>query len=336
MKKTIAIIIAFAVLATGLIAYVSAENEDAVFTISEVTGKPGETIKVILRLECDVEVDSIAFTSINFDETMLEFIGFTDYEHLERKTVMPIASFVDVKNRTIMAPFAVPEAYNGEFCTLEFKIKESSPIGESSVTATSVVKNGSDIVASSVVSGKVKVLPAVSTIDYKYGQSVQIGLIEPWFLKANARVYTATQTTNINYDSLADYGAYFIRASQLSNPSATQSTLTAEDIMNDPDAVKYSKKEGTATIDGSYITANYDKGIYTYELDDSVFVLFYIQDDDGISYAPIRERNLKSLLEERKDDIAKFPNELERNVYKAMLTMFETVKAYRDDYFANN
>ena len=173
-------------------------------------------------------------------------------------------------------------------------------------------------------------------VSYSFGQSVQIGLIEPWFLKANARVYTDENPINIDYNSLIDYGVYFIRASELSDESATQISLSAEDIINDSDAVKHSKAERTATIDGNYITANYDKGLYTYELDDSVFVLFYIEDEGGIVYAPIRERNLKSLLEARKDDVVNFPNELERNVYKSMLDMFGAINAYRDDYYKNN
>lgn len=171
---------------------------------------------------------------------------------------------------------------------------------------------------------------------YSYGQTVQIGLIEPWFLKANARVYTDEHPTNIDYSGLIDYGAYFIRKSELSDTSATQASVTVEDIINDANAVKYSKAAGTATVDGSYITATYDKGLYTYELDDSVFVLFYVQDGAGIQYAPIRERNLKSLCETRMNDAVTFPNELERSVYGAMLAMYNATKAYRDDYYANN
>lgn len=229
------------------------------------------------------------------------------------------------------------DAANGVVATLKFEVpKTEAREYEISVASDGVFDNNVNEVTVSAASGKITVVPKASDVDYSFGQSVQIGLIEPWFLKANARVYTAAQTVNIDYGALVDFGAYFIRASELSDPSATQNSLTAEDIINDPDTVKYSKKAGTATVDGSYITANYDKGLYTYELNDSVFVLFYVQDGSGISYAPIRERNLKSLVEARKDDTANFPNELERNVYKAMLTMYETINAYRDDYFANN
>ena len=226
---------------------------------------------------------------------------------------------------------------NGVVATLTFEVpKTEAAEYEISVTPDGVFDNNVNEVTISAVSCKITVLPTTSAVEYKYGQGAQIRLIEPWALKANARVYTAAQTVNIDYSSLVDYGAYFIRASKLSDPTATQTSLTVEDIINDADAAKYSKKDGTAEVEGSYITATYDKGLYTYEFDDSVFVLFYVQDDSGISYALIRERNLKSLLETRQNDTVNFPNELERNVYKAMLAMFDTVNAYRDDFFENN
>ena len=169
-------------------------------------------------------------------------------------------------------------------------------------------------------------------IAYSFGQSVQIGLIEPWFLKANARVYTDENPINIDYSTLVDYGAYFIRKSKLSDKNATQETLSPEDVINDSDTVQYSKSAGTATVDGSYITASYDKGLYTYEMSDSIFVLFYIEDSNGITYAPIRERNLKNLLELRKDDTENFENALERNVYTAMDKLELNIGAYRAQF----
>ena len=169
-------------------------------------------------------------------------------------------------------------------------------------------------------------------IEYSFAQSVQIGLIEPWFLKANARVYTDENPINIDYSTLIDYGAYFIRASELENVNATPETLTAEDIINDADSIKCSKKSGTATVDGSYITASYDKGLYTYEMGDSIFVLFYIEDANGIQYLPIRERNMKELLEKRKNDTENFANALERNVYTAMDKLELDIGAYRAQF----
>ena len=168
--------------------------------------------------------------------------------------------------------------------------------------------------------------------EYSFGQSVQIGLIEPWFLKANLLVYTDSISNPIDYATLKDYGAYFIRKSELEDKDATQSTLTVEEILNNPNTVKKSKKEGTAGIDGSLLTANYDKGLYTYEMGDSIFVLFYVEDAAGIQYAPIRERNIKSLLDERKNNTQSYTNVLERNVYDKMSVLEGNVKKYRAQF----
>ncbi len=172
-------------------------------------------------------------------------------------------------------------------------------------------------------------------VEYSFGQSVQLGLIEPWFLKVNLLVYTDSTLTPIDYGTLVDYGVYFVRASELEDKEVTQESLTIADIINNKNTVKRSKSEGTATIDGRFLSARYDEGLYTYEFDDSVFVLFYVEDEYGVQYAPIRERNIKSLLETRKDDVANFP-ELERKVYAAMLEMYENVTAYREDFFSKN
>ncbi|MBE6913246.1 MAG: hypothetical protein E7473_12050, partial [Ruminococcaceae bacterium] len=167
---------------------------------------------------------------------------------------------------------------------------------------------------------------------YSFGQSVQIGLIEPWFLKANVLVYTDSISKPIDYSTLKDYGAYFIRKSELGNENATQTTLTIEEILNNPNVVKKSKKEGTAGIDGSLLTANYDKGLYTYEMGDSIFVLFYVEDEAGIQYAPIRERNIKTLLDDRKNNTESYTNVLERNVYDKMSVLEGSIKKYRAQF----
>ena len=205
--------------------------------------------------------------------------------------------------------------------TVENGVVTAVGAGNAIITATTA--DGSFTATSEVT-----VEPQVELIDYKFGQTVQIGLIEPWALKANLRVYTADHPTKIDYSKLVDYGVYFVRGSAL----ADTGSVSEADIINNPNTVKYSKEAGTATIDGSYLTANYDKGLYTYEMSDSIFVMFYIEDASGIRYAPIRERNLQSLLEVRKDDAATFENVLERNVYSAMHKLEEDIGIYRAQF----
>ena len=167
---------------------------------------------------------------------------------------------------------------------------------------------------------------------YTYGQSAQIKLIEPWGLKANAKISTAGSI--INYSQLYDYGVYFIRKSKLNRPGLSQDTITVDDILHDSDALKMTKNNGV-TVSGGYLTATYDRDIYTYELADSIFVMFYFVTEAGADpvYVPIRERNLQQLVAQRKDDPVGFPNEKERIVYGYMDQLYGAIQDYREDYF---
>ena len=181
-------------------------------------------------------------------------------------------------------------------------------------------------------SGEVYVNPD-NYVNYTYGQSAQIKLIEPWGLKANAKIMA--DEVLMDYDNLYDYGVYFIRKSDLDRAGLAQDTITVEDILNDTDAVRKTKADGV-TVSGGYLSAIYDNDIYTYELDDSVFVMFYFVTNKGAEpiYVPIRERNLKTLSEQRMNDAVNFPNALERAVYQRMVTLEKDVADYRSD-FAN-
>lgn len=165
---------------------------------------------------------------------------------------------------------------------------------------------------------------------YKFGQTAQIRLIEPWGLKANVRVHDGV-VTNIDYSELFDYGVYFIRASDLDVEGATQETLTIENIIRDGDVTHMTKD--SVTIEGNMLTAIYDKKLYTYEFSDSIFVLFYIvpsEGDDRI-YAPIRERNMSELINARKDDSVNFTAN-ERRVFTYMSKLETDILDYRSDF----
>ncbi|MBR4058755.1 MAG: hypothetical protein IKK03_02835 [Lachnospiraceae bacterium] len=166
---------------------------------------------------------------------------------------------------------------------------------------------------------------------YKFGQTAQIRLIEPWGLKANVRVHDGV-AANIDYSELFDYGVYFIRASDLDVEGATQETLTIENIIRDGDVTHMAKDSGV-TVEGNMLTAIYDKKLYTYEFSDSIFVLFYIVPSEGDSriYAPIRERNMSELINTRKDDSVNFTAN-ERLVFTYMSKLEADILDYRSDF----
>ena len=170
----------------------------------------------------------------------------------------------------------------------------------------------------------------VLTDRYDIGSNVQIGLLEPWFLQVSSVVYPKdNHGAPIDYNTV-DYGVYMIRESKLGKSEG----VTYEDIVNAEDAVHLTKESGKITLQDVtgnghlYMVARYDEGLYTYEMDDTVYVVFYVEEADGISYDKVRARNLHDLLEARKTD--ERYNELERAVYMKMLAMYDNVSIYRE------
>ena len=109
----------------------------------------------------------------------------------------------------------------------------------------------------------------------------------------------------------------------------------ASEILRNENAYVFSSKNGDASIAGGYISATYSKDIYTYQLNTDIYVFGYVKDADGYHYGPVRNRNVHTLMEARKNDIANFPNVKERTVYADMIDLYTAITAYREDYFQN-
>ena len=183
------------------------------------------------------------------------------------------------------------------------------------------------------VDGECEVCGAEETVEeeivmtsYKTAWRSQIGLIEPWFLRVNVAIADA-QLNQIDYSKLTDYGFYFIRESNLDNAGVP----TTEDLVNDADAVCCEKSTvKTQVLSGgrTYFYADYDKGLYTYEMSESIYAVFYFElENGGREYTVVKSFNLKQLLNERKDD-TDF-GELERAVYTEMSQLEADITAYR-------
>lgn len=130
-------------------------NAKAKFTISETSGRPGDTVKVKLSMKTDEKINAIAVSNISFDSEMLTFEGFSDYEHIAEMTVLP-PSF-DEEKMAIVIGLKNAAAFDSDICTLEFRINENAPEGVYSINADTIVKLSSAVVTSSVNPGKVTV-----------------------------------------------------------------------------------------------------------------------------------------------------------------------------------
>ena len=178
---------------------------------------------------------------------------------------------------------------------------------------------------------------AVKYLALTFGQTSQISLIEPWGLLANIRVrdgakknFTAEQMA-----ALDSWGVYFVRESDLNKVDATQDNTSIEEIVNNANVVHMSKGNGVVQNpngnEANMLQARFDKEIYTYDLGDSVYVLYYVVYDGYTYYAPLRERNLSQMVKDGITETAGTYNSYEKAIFSVMSKLEEDIIKYRAD-----
>jgi hypothetical protein len=163
-----------------------------------------------------------------------------------------------------------------------------------------------------------------SSSKYSFGHKVQVRLIEPWGIRLKARVYTSgmTSSQSIDYSKLQDYGVIVLMDN-------TTSFDNAEELLSRNDAYVFSASNGDAELEGNMIAVNFTKDIYTYLLNSDLHVMFYVKDDDGYHFGPIKVRNLYELMLDRKEDTTGSYTEKEKIVYQDMVDLYTAITAYR-------
>lgn len=205
-------------------------------------------------------------------------------------------------------------------------------------SACDYTTKGDDIPATGVHTYKNGVCTGCGDVDAKESTqhaskvTYQIGLIEPWFLRINIRLTNESSAT-INYDGVTNYGAYFVRRSELANPDVGLADVTMEAVQK---GVHYSCEDGAVQITGSgsqtYLTVDYQNDIYTYEMGDTIIGYFYFEKDGVTYHTEMRERSILDLLNERKDSTSATYSEKEKAVYHAMVKMNQDIIEYRSGF----
>lgn len=159
MKRLLSLLLAFVIgvsaCLTANAAVTVPSTAKAVFTISSGSCYIGETVEVTISLASTENVNSIALASFTYDADALEFVGFSDYEHIEELTILP-PSFDDDK-MAIVIGLKNATAFNGKIATMTFKVKSTAQEGKYTVSATPVTKNGSTVVESFVIPSEITV-----------------------------------------------------------------------------------------------------------------------------------------------------------------------------------
>lgn len=126
----------------------------ATMTLSDVSGKPGDTVKVAVSLKTDESINTIGIKDITYDKNVLTFTGFSDYEALTN--ICALSSFDDSK-MAVVAALKNAQVFDGNICILNFKINENAEECEVSVSAVANIKLDSDTVVTQVVPATVAV-----------------------------------------------------------------------------------------------------------------------------------------------------------------------------------
>ena len=151
----------------------------------------------------------------------------------------------------------------------------------------------------------------------KFGHTTAVILVEPWGIELNGRVKLSKE-----FD---DYGLVVYH-----DPDhPLESVPTAEELFTLDNAHVFSFNNGDATVnvesDGrTKISAIYNSGLYTYQMEEPLYVAFYVQDGDNIYYGPVKERTIKSAINSRLA-VSGVANTLEGDILNDMLVLYEAV-----------
>ncbi|MBE6599504.1 MAG: hypothetical protein E7638_08690, partial [Ruminococcaceae bacterium] len=127
-----------------------------VFTLSEASGAPGDTVEIEVTVESAEAYNSLAIYGFEYDTSVLTFAGFSDYSEIEDKCDFP--DCFDNDMQAAILPLKKSEALDGYICTVLFTVDEDAEDGVYPITAKSLVKENSTVISSEVTAGAVTVV----------------------------------------------------------------------------------------------------------------------------------------------------------------------------------
>jgi len=126
----------------------------ATMTLSDVSGRQGETVKVIVSLKTDEIINTIGIRDITYDTSVLTFAGFSDYEELQ--SLCQLSQF-DESKMAVVAALKNAQVFDGTICALNFIINEDAEECEIEIGAVANIKYSHDTIATEVVPATVTV-----------------------------------------------------------------------------------------------------------------------------------------------------------------------------------
>ncbi len=152
-----------------------------------------------------------------------------------------------------------------------------------------------------------------------------VRLLEPWALRINVTFHKDASTA-LNPSTFKSYGAYGIIGYKYENAD----NATVENLINDPDAVKFEMSDVPAEgyiypSTSTQLTFDFFDDLYTYRLSDTIYWVAYYEDADGnLHFTRVRNKTMPSAM----DGTVGASDEVYA-VFDSMRLMEETIIAYR-------
>ncbi len=135
----IAVFVDSAVIAPGMVE----------FDLAEYTDNEDGTISVPLYVDSEIPVNSIALYNLEYDAELLTFIGYSDYSDLVTNSMFGEYG-LDTEKQTISLGYSTSRPISGHICNLVFAVNEGVTYGASLIEMSSIAKDNSDVIYSSV------------------------------------------------------------------------------------------------------------------------------------------------------------------------------------------
>ncbi len=130
----------------------------ATVTLSNVTGRAGDKVSVIVSLDTDEEINTLGFSDISYNEDVLTFDGFTQYEEIDEMSTL---GSYDENKKIVVIALDEAQQFHGRVFAIDFKIKEGAADGRCAIDISPSVKFNHTEYAVNTVSGIVTVVSEI-------------------------------------------------------------------------------------------------------------------------------------------------------------------------------
>lgn len=130
----------------------------ATVTLSNVTGRAGDTVSVVVSLDTDEQINTLGFSGISYDENVLTFDGFTSYDEVD--DISTLKSY-DESRKKIVIGLDELQTFNGRLFAINFVINENAEDGVCGVDLSSSIKFDHTELVVNTVSGSVTVVSEI-------------------------------------------------------------------------------------------------------------------------------------------------------------------------------